>query len=69
MMATLSVFKIITGGEWLSLLQSSMDSEGIDLVPRNKFSLSIWFVYYIVILIGNVMILNLLVGLVLDNFK
>ena len=69
-MAILSLLKILTGGDWVTLLQSSMDSNGIDKVPKeNSFVFRIWLMYYCIIVVGNVMIMNLLVGLVLDNFR
>jgi len=69
MIASLSIFKILTGGYWKKLLDLSVDANGIDNLAKKNNNKNVWVLYYIIIITGNVMILNLMVGLVLDNFK
>lgn len=46
-----------------------MDSAGVDRLPIRDNRRYLWVIYFLVIITGNVMILNLVIGLVLDNFK
>lgn len=68
-MGCMTIFRIMFGGHWMGIVEHSLDSNGIDrLQVLNNNSVS-WVVYQGIIILGQVMILNLIVGLVLDNFK
>ena len=68
-MSFFTLLKILNGGDWTLLLEYSMDSAGVDNLPIRDYRRPLWLIYFLVIITGNVMILNLVIGLVLDNFK
>ena len=65
----MTLFEMITTEGWLVVMYSGVDSVGIEEQPsqNNKEG---WVFYFIVyILVGNFFIVNLFVGVVIDNFN
>ena len=67
--ASLSFFLIMVNEDWLPIMYSSIDSVGIDMQPIINTNSSSVFLYYLMIIIGNIIIMNLFVSVVIDNFK
>lgn len=67
--ASLSFFLIMVNEDWLPIMYSSIDSVGIDMQPIRNTNSSSVFLYYLMIIIGNIIIMNLFVSVVIDNFK
>jgi len=67
--ASLSFFLISVDEDWLPIMYSSIDSVGIDQQPIKNNNPAAVLVYYLMIIIGNVIIMNLFVSVVIDNFK
>ena len=63
------LFEIITTEGWLEVMYLATDSRGFDLTPRQDVSkeASIYFISFIII--GNIFLLNLFVGIVIDKFN
>lgn len=61
--------EIVTTEGWLAVMYSAIDSRGIDLQPRRNHNplVSMFFISFIII--GNIFILNLFVGIVIDKFN
>ncbi len=68
-MGSVTIFRIMFGGHWMGIVEHSLDSNGIDRLQIRDNHHGFWVVYQGIIILGQVMILNLIVGLVLDNFK
>lgn len=60
---------IIMGSHWLQILYSCIDSVGEDRQPIYNNDLSNIFIFYIFILFGSILLFNLFIGVVIDNFK
>jgi hypothetical protein len=67
--AMLTLFTMSTTEGWLEVMNNGVDSEGIDSNPRfeNNLGWAALFIFFIVF--GSFFILNLLVGVVIDNFN
>lgn len=67
--STLYLFYVATMEGWLSLLQPMMDLAGKDMNPvtdANKY-ISIFFMFFF--FFGNLIMLNVFIGLSVSNFK
>lgn len=60
---------MITGEGWIQALYSGVDSKEIGNQPKQWARPIMIFYFYIVLLVGNVLIKNLFVGVVIDNFR
>lgn len=60
---------MITGEGWIQALYSGVDSVGIGYEPKTWSRPIMLLYFYIVLLLGNVLIKNLFVGVVIDNFR
>lgn len=67
--AMLSLFEMMTTEGWLTVMWGGVDAKGIDKQPvkNNHTYATIFFVGYMII--GSQFILNLFVGIVIDNFN
>ncbi len=65
----LTYFKMIIGTDWLGAVYSGVDAVGIDMQPKSWSNYGTIFYFYIFLVIGNVLIRNLFVGVVIDNFR
>lgn len=60
---------MIIGEGWVNALYSGVDSVGVDIQPKHWTRASVLVYFYLFLLIGNVLIKNLFVGVVIDNFR
>ena len=65
----INIFKIIVGENWVKTMWINIDSVGIDQMPVRNYNLSILSLYFLLVIVFNVLILNLFIGLVINNFK
>jgi hypothetical protein len=67
--AMMALFEMMTTEGWLTVMFNGVDSVGIDKQPskNNKTISIIFFVGYMIV--GSQFILNLFVGIVIDNFN
>jgi hypothetical protein len=67
--AQFTLYESITTEGWLGVMYKGVDSVGIGMQPKynNNPVVSIYFVSFIII--GNIFILNLFVGIVIDKFN
>lgn len=63
------LFEIITTEGWMEVMHNGIDTTGIGMQPKKNSRpfLSLYFVSFIII--GNIFLLNLLVGIVIDKFN
>jgi hypothetical protein len=63
------LLEIITTEGWLEVMYRAVDARGIDLQPKQNFNqpAAIFFVSFLII--GNIFILNLFVGIVIDKYN
>jgi hypothetical protein len=67
--AFLTFFEISTTEGWAEVMYAAVDTSGIDMQPIRDNSLHwVWF-FMLFILIGGYLVLNLFVGVVVDNFN
>ena len=59
---------MMTTEGWMSVMYNGIDSTGVDMQPKknNQPAYAIYFVMYMII--GSQFIINLFVGVVIDNF-
>ena len=60
---------MIIGTDWIQAVYSGVDAVGINLNPKIWNNYGAIFYFYIFLVIGNVLIRNLFVGVVIDNFR
>ena len=60
---------MITTEGWMSIMYNGIDATGIDLQPKenNNIFFALFFIAFMVV--GSMLILNLFVGVVIDNFN
>lgn len=65
----LSLFEMLNLEGWTDVMWNGIDSTGIDLAPKRDNNL--WYALYFIsfIIVGNMFLLNLFVGVVIDNFN
>jgi len=63
------LFEIITAHGWLDVMYNAVDSVQLDSQPKenNQLWFSLFFISFMII--GNIFILNLFVGIVIDKFN
>ena len=67
--ACLLFFFIIVGSDWLEILYSCIDSVGIDKQPIYNYNPYNIILLYFFILFGSILLFNLFIGVVIDNFN
>lgn len=68
-MALLTLFEISTTEAWTSVTYAAVDSTSVDMQPIRDYILPrVWF-FILFMLVGAYLVLNLFVGVVVDNFK
>ena len=60
---------MINGENWIQALYSGVDAVDIDFQPKVWSNAILIIYFYIFLLVGNVLIKNLFVGVVIDNFR
>ncbi len=67
--STLTLFEMMTAEGWMEVMYSGVDSVGVGLQPKREAQAG-WAFYFIgFIIVGHMFILNLFVGVVIDNFN
>ena len=63
------LFEIITTEGWMELMYMGVDTNGVNMQPKRNARpyFAIYFISFIII--GNIFLLNLLVGIVIDQFN
>ena len=69
MNAMMSLFSMMTTEGWISVMHNGMDTTGVDMQPKknSKPIMALYFVAFMII--GSQFIINLFVGVVIDNFN
>lgn len=67
--AVVSLFEIVTGKGWLEVMNSGMDTTGIDTQPQRNSSSANAMYFMLFIFIGTFYMLKLFVGIVVGNFR
>ena len=67
--AMLTLFEMLNLEGWTDVMWNGIDSTGIGLAP--KIDNNLWYALYFIafIIVGNMFLLNLFVGVVIDNFN
>eukprot|EP00045_Choanoeca_perplexa_P001967 m.22459 g.22459 ORF g.22459 m.22459 type:complete len:1360 (+) comp11254_c0_seq3:204-4283(+) len=65
----LALFQIATFEGWMELMESAVDSVGIDQQPQREYRFEAYIFFVIFILIGAFFTLNLFIGVIIDNFN
>lgn len=61
---------MMTTEGWLDVMEAGLDSRGIDLQPKYNSNVLISVLFFITfMIIGSQFIINLFVGVVIDNFQ
>ncbi|CAN0277135.1 unnamed protein product [Pylaiella littoralis] len=67
--ALLTFFEISTTEAWTSVMYAAVDATDVDMQPiRDKNVMIVWF-FMLFILIGSYLVMNLFVGVIIDNFN
>lgn len=67
--AIINIFKIIVGENWVHDMYMVVDSVGVDMNPIRNYNFFKIIIYYVLVLVFNILIFNLFVGLVVNNFR
>ena len=59
---------MMTTEGWLEVMEAGIDSQGVDLQPKYNSNLFMLSFFIIFMIIGSQFIINLFVGVVIDNF-
>lgn len=60
---------MMTTEGWLDVFEAGLDANGIDNQPKYNNNIAISFIFFIIFMIvGSQFIINLFVGVVIDNF-
>ncbi|CAI2381758.1 unnamed protein product [Moneuplotes crassus] len=67
--AMFTLFQMTTTEGWMSVMNRGVDTRGIDKQPETNYH--IWMIFYFVwfMVIGSLFIINLFVGVIIDNFN
>ena len=67
--ASLTLFEMMTTEGWMQVMYSGIDAKGINRQPELNYQ-PYWSFYFIgFIIVGNVFMINLFVGVVIENFN
>lgn len=63
------LLEVITTEGWLEVMYAGVDSVGIEMQPKENTNplMCLYFISFIIV--GNIFILNLFVGIVIDKFN
>ena len=67
--AMCTLFQMMTTEGWVDVMYSGIDSVGIDKQPKENYSLGLIAYFIGFMIIGSQFIINLFVGVVIDNFN
>jgi hypothetical protein len=64
-----TLFQVSTTEGWVDIMNRGIDSVGIDMQPKKNENVS-WSLYFMFfIILGNFLVLNLFVGVVVSTFN
>eukprot|EP00752_Nemacystus_decipiens_P011295 g10037.t1 len=67
--ALLTFFEISTTEAWTSVMYAAVDATDVDMQPiRDKQLMIVWF-FMLFMLVGSYLVMNLFVGVIIDNFN
>lgn len=67
--ALLALFQVATFEGWMEVIHDAVDISGPDLQPSFESSFESYYFFVLFIIIGSFFILNLFVGVIIDNFS
>ena len=65
----LTLFEMMTTEGWTQVMYSGIDSRGVGVEPKENASLLLIIYFIIFMILGSQFIINLFVGVVIDNFN
>lgn len=67
--ALLTFFEISTTEAWTSVMYAAVDATNVDMQPIRDFNVMIVWFFMLFMLIGSYLVMNLFVGVIIDNFN
>lgn len=67
--ALLTFFEISTTEAWTSVMYAAVDATDVDMQPIRDFNIMIVWFFMLFMLIGSYLVMNLFVGVIIDNFN
>lgn len=68
-MASIALFQVATFEGWMEVMASAADAVGIDQQPRYEHQFGVYFFFAAFIIIGAFFVLNLFIGVIIDQFN
>ncbi|XP_031569259.1 sodium channel protein 60E-like, partial [Actinia tenebrosa] len=65
----LALFQVATFEGWMEVMNDAVDSRGVNLQPEDEYNFGAYTYFVIFIIIGAFFVLNLFVGVIIDNFN
>ncbi|PAA93724.1 hypothetical protein BOX15_Mlig031959g1 [Macrostomum lignano] len=69
MMSLVALFQVATFEGWMEVMRDAIDMTDIDLQPKRENSMVYYLYFVIFIVVGSFFILNLFIGVIIDNFN
>lgn len=65
----MTLFQMMTTEGWMTVMYNGMDARGVDMQPKanSQAAMALYFIAFMII--GSQFIINLFVGVVIDNFN
>nr|XP_042895936.1 sodium channel protein para [Parasteatoda tepidariorum] len=67
--AYLALFQVATFKGWIDIMNSAIDSTGVDQQPQPEYTIYMYFYFVLFIIFGSFFTLNLFIGVIIDNFN
>ena len=64
-----TLFQMMTTEGWVDVMQDGIDNTGLGLQPKQDYNWSLIFYFVAFMIVGSQFIINLFVGVVIDNFN
>jgi hypothetical protein len=64
-----ALFELSTTEGWVDVMYSAIDSTGLYMQPKRDNALSVILFFVLYIVVGSFFVMNLFVGVVIDNFN
>ena len=65
----ISLLQIATFEGWIELIESGVDSVGVDMQPKKEANLTNYLYFIAFVFFGSFFSLNLIIGVIIDNFN
>lgn len=69
MMGIRTLFEMMSTEGWIDVMDAGTDSVGIDMQPKLNNNVGMLFFFVFFMIVGSQFILNLFVGVIMDNFN